>query len=57
MRSQEEAERWLRANGWRAVSFGATAMWTHDYLVRDGGKQMLSFNDAVAKQEAWERGA
>ncbi len=54
MATDEQSESWLLANGWRRVQIGSMAMWTHDYLVREGGKVLLTFGAAIEHQRKWE---
>jgi hypothetical protein len=54
MRNDEQAENWLLANGWRRADLGSISMWTHDYLVREGGKLLLTFVAAIDRQKQWD---
>jgi hypothetical protein len=55
VRNDEQAEKWLGENGWRRADLGSISMWTHDHLVREGGKLLLTFVAAIDRQKQWDR--
>jgi hypothetical protein len=53
--NDQEAEKWLQANGWRRVDLaGQRVMWTHDYLHRESGRKALTFIAAIERQKRWD---
>jgi hypothetical protein len=54
VRNDEQTEKWLLKNGWRRVDLGSISLWTHDYLVREGGKLLLTLGAAIEHQRKWE---